>query len=303
LSAVAIAPRLRTLRASLRAERARFFGLDNLDERLLQHVPRRRGTFVELGAFDGLNQSNTAWLEANRGWRGVLIEAIPEAYEQCVRNRPLANVANCACVSDDYPDSTVEMVYSGLMSIVRGARSSDEDDHAWVSLGEELQQLERYTCTVLARTLTAVLDEHRLGHVDLLSLDVEGYEIEVLRGFDLDRFRPAQIVVEDSRDGEVGRYLTSRGYRKAADIAHARFTSDVLYERVGLSTRTDLLRQLVARWMYFARSFFRRLFARTRRVISSQTPGEGGLPGSASMRGTSVAAQAHEEGDSEARGL
>src|SRR5919198_879458 len=122
-------------RAGWPADR-RSFGLNDLDRRLWPHIRRRRGIFVELGAFDGLNQSNTAWLEAKRGWRGILIEPIPEAYEQCVRNRPRATVVNCACVSDDYSDPTVEMVYSGLMSIVRGARLSDECDEAWVSLGE-----------------------------------------------------------------------------------------------------------------------------------------------------------------------
>ena len=149
---------------------------------------------------------------------GDIIEAIPEAYEQCVRNRPLATVVNCACVSDDYAKPTVEMVYAGLMSIVRGARSGNEADEAWVSLGEELQQLERYTCRVPARTLSAVLDEQRLACVDLLSLDVEGYEVEVLSGFDLGRFAPHHIVVEESRGDEVDRYLTARGYRQVAVI-------------------------------------------------------------------------------------
>jgi len=205
--------------------------LDPLVERLLDYVCERRGTFVELGAFDGLSQSNTAWLETNRGWRGILVEPIPEAYEQCVRNRPLAGVVNCACVSDEYTEPTVEMVYAGLMSIVRGARSSHEADEAWVSLGEELQQLERYASTVPARTLSAVLDEHRLGCVDLLSLDVEGYELDVLRGFDLDRFRPRHIVVEVSRENGVDRYLTAQGYRQVDEIGRGKMTRDVLYER------------------------------------------------------------------------
>jgi FkbM family methyltransferase len=256
--------RLSLHRAKPPADPAHFFGVDGLDQRLLRHVRTRRGTFVELGAFDGVSQSNTAWLEGNRGWRGILIEPIPETYELCVRNRPLATVVNCACVSDEYADRTVEMVYSGLMSIIRGARSSDEADEAWVSLGEELQQLDRYTCTVPARTLTAVLDKHRLRCVDLLSLDVEGYEIDVFKGFDLERFRPHHILVEESGQGDVGRYLTDRGYRKVAELARGQLTSDVLFERSADTRRIDSLNRPLARWRFFSRAFFLRLFLRLR---------------------------------------
>ena len=239
---------------------------DGAAERLLGYVRERRGTFVELGAFDGLSQSNTAWLEANRGWRGILVEPIPEAYEQCVRNRPLATVVNCACVSDEYPEPTVEMVYAGLMSIVRGARSSEAADEAWVSLGEELQQLQRYVCHVPARTLSAVLDEHGLGGVDLLSVDVEGYEVDVLSGFDLERFAPRHIVVEESRGDHAERYLTARGYRKVREIGRGEKTHDVLYERSSGPRRGNAAwRPALARWRYLARTELRHLQSERRR--------------------------------------
>jgi FkbM family methyltransferase len=257
--------------ARARRNRRRFFGLDNVDKRLLPHIRKRRGTFVELGAFDGVNQSNTAWLEANRGWRGILIEPIPEAYEQCVRNRPLATVVNCACVSNKYSEPTVEMVYAGLMSIVRGARSSDETDEAWISLGEELQHVSRYTCVVPARTLTAVLDEYDFQRIDLLSLDVEGYEMEVLQGFDLDRFRPRHVLVEESRPDGIGRYLTTRGYRKVTEVARGRLTADVLYERAGDSRRgIEGFRRPLGEWKSLAGAVARRVLRVTRNGASSR---------------------------------
>ena len=48
---------------------------------------RTNGTFVELGAHNGLYTSNTAWFEAALGWRGVLIEASAKAFDELQRNR------------------------------------------------------------------------------------------------------------------------------------------------------------------------------------------------------------------------
>ena len=72
--------------------------------------------------------------------RGILIEPIPEVYEQCARNRPLATVVNCACVSDDYSEPTVEMLYARSLEVLafqrdssgRRSRLSRRCDDAWM---------------------------------------------------------------------------------------------------------------------------------------------------------------------------
>jgi hypothetical protein len=56
----------------------RSFGLNELDVKLANHIRFRRGFFVEVGGNDGISQSNTAYLERYLGWRGLLIEPIPE---------------------------------------------------------------------------------------------------------------------------------------------------------------------------------------------------------------------------------
>jgi hypothetical protein len=48
-----------------------------IEDRLASLFGNKRGTFIEAGANDGLAQSNTYWLENMRGWRGILIEAVP----------------------------------------------------------------------------------------------------------------------------------------------------------------------------------------------------------------------------------
>ncbi len=57
------------------------------------------GFFLEMGALDGLEISNTKFFEETRGWRGLLIEPNPVEYGKLFANRPDAigvNVAICA---------------------------------------------------------------------------------------------------------------------------------------------------------------------------------------------------------------
>ncbi len=68
---------------------------------------------------------------------------------------------------------------------------------------------------VPARTLDSILDEAGTPQAfDFLSIDVEGHEIEVLRGFAIDRWRPRLIMIEDHvGDLSKHRYLKNAGYR------------------------------------------------------------------------------------------
>jgi FkbM family methyltransferase len=204
------------------------FGLDELDRKLAAHLPETPGFFVELGGHDGINQSNTLYLE-RRGWRGILIEPVPEAYRRCRRNRPLAEVVNAACVAPDHEGATIDMTGVGLMSIVNGSRGSQAEDEAWIARGETLQQIRRHAVRVPAMTLSSILDSCDCGRIDLLSLDVEGFELQVLRGLDLTRHRPAYMLVEDSGTDGVAGYLRDHGYSEVVVLNERPHTRDVLY--------------------------------------------------------------------------
>lgn len=203
------------------------FGLDDLDLKLAEYITGDDGFFIELGAHDGLNQTNTLFFE-RRGWRGLLIEANPESYEKCVRNRPLSRVVHAACVAPDFQGDTVELTAVGLMSLVAGARGGGSDEEEWVSRGERLQGLVRKSCRVPTRTLTDICAATGVSTIDLLSLDVEGYELNVLRGLDFARFRPRFIAIEDSAVGEVQSYLEANGYIVVAVLNQRQFTKDIL---------------------------------------------------------------------------
>eukprot|EP00756_Hemistasia_phaeocysticola_P043601 Hpha_TRINITY_DN17184_c0_g1::TRINITY_DN17184_c0_g1_i1::g.146681::m.146681 len=58
------------------------------------------GTFIELGAFDGLTSSNTVLMESALGWGGILVEGHKGHYASAVTRRPRSHVFNAACSAE-----------------------------------------------------------------------------------------------------------------------------------------------------------------------------------------------------------
>ena len=184
--------------------------LNDLDTKLAPYLSIKNGVFVELGANDGFNMSNTYYLEKIRGWHGVLVEPIPEQYEKAKKRRPKSKVFNAACVDFDYTDPQVTMTYCDLMSLVQGAFKDPAREAEHIRKGNEIQGINSYTLSVPARTLTSILDESKVTHIDFLSLDVEGFEANVLKGLDFSRFAPDWILIEIRDKAEIDALLLPR---------------------------------------------------------------------------------------------
>lgn len=169
--------------------------LNDLDHKLKKYLNFENGFFIEAGGNDGLSQSNTYWFERFRGWRGILVEAVPDQARLCRENRPHADVVNAALVADA-ATQTVRIKAAKLMAFIPGTRSAEEEA-THLKLAMEVQQLETVSeLEVAATTLSALLEARGNPRVDFFSLDVEGYEIPVLQGMDLSRHRPRLILVE-----------------------------------------------------------------------------------------------------------
>ena len=203
--------------------------LDDLDRKLERHLDRDGGIFIEAGANDGVRQSNTYYFEKIRGWSGLLIEPVAELAAECRRNRR-SPVVEAALVAVEEPGAMVEIHVAGLMSTVTGALGGEDTTAAHVAAGLALQGLpDAGRRRVPARTLSGLIDEVGLAApIDLLSLDVEGAELDALRGLDLARHASRFICVEARDPAPVAAILGSR-YRLCEVLTASPTRSDLLF--------------------------------------------------------------------------
>ena len=214
-----------------------YSGLNGLDKKLIEVIKPlsvKHGYFIELGANDGLNQSNTYKLQKDFGWSGLLIEPSPIQFAKCVKSRTFANIPaiKCAaCVPFGYVDKFVEIEEANLMSVAKGLNVSNYDAISHADIGKQFlaDSRLRYQYGAIARTLTSLLDEVKApDSIDLLSLDVEGNELAVLQGLDFNRYKPKWILVE-VRSPEIEAYLNNFSYRKHSLLTENESYADVLF--------------------------------------------------------------------------
>jgi FkbM family methyltransferase len=182
---------------------------------LFRNVPESK-FYVEIGANDGVSQSNTKYLELYDGWKGILIEPIPNVFKKLTKNRGSNNFfENKACCSFDFKSSQMKFLYANLMSVSIDGESDvkDRQEHAQIG-GDALNPGEKsYEFTAIAATMNSILSKNGAPkQINFLSLDVEGLEIEVLKGIDFQVYTFDYICIETRSFDIIEKYLCERDY-------------------------------------------------------------------------------------------
>jgi FkbM family methyltransferase len=170
---------------------------------------RRDGRFLDVGANDGQTMSNTLALERYLGWSGVCVEADSEMAERCRANRPGSRVVTAAAWSGR-ETLTLSRPGSGDRLLTRIAGLPGNADYFVADFETTLDQV------VEAAPLADLLLEDETWF-DYFTLDVEGAELQALRGIDWDRTQFGFLNIEHGhRPGMVDtltQFMRERGYQ------------------------------------------------------------------------------------------
>jgi len=170
-------------------------------------------TFIDIGCNHPLTHNNSHFFQVNQGYRVVAVDALREAGELWREHRADADFVECA-VGAGNGEVSFEVVegsdFASMFSAVSGA-SHHQVAGACV------------TRTVKVRRISEILGERDIRCAGIVSLDVEGYELQALQGMDFDNFFAYVFIIENNSNLGTGSNLLrdlmiSKGYRYFARI-------------------------------------------------------------------------------------
>jgi FkbM family methyltransferase len=180
--------------------------------RILKLPNDYKGFYLDIGAYHPFSDSVTLLLY-DQGWEGICVDMSVNSIKLFEENRP-RDVLVCAAAGE--ADGTVEAYFLG-----------DEISVSNTCDAGEAARLRKIGKTLVARTVPVLSPNTILARyaphrhsIDFVNIDVEGFELAVLRGLDLERYRPSVVALEiHAKDvlsalaSDVSSYITSKGYR------------------------------------------------------------------------------------------
>jgi FkbM family methyltransferase len=160
---------------------------------------RTVGFFIDVGANEPIRGSQT-WLLEQKGWEGTLIEPNPELCKALRRQRTKCRVVEAAMCAPE------EVGGADLHLGVSSGHSSVCPTHEHALTGQVVR--------VKMQTLDSVVESLGVRQIDFVSIDVEGLELHVLKGFNLKRWLPSLILLEDHfYNYRLHQHMVEQGYK------------------------------------------------------------------------------------------
>lgn len=165
---------------------------------------KQNGYFIDVGATDGIDISNTYLLEKKYDWNGICIEPQEFYYKDLIKNRD-CHTDNSLLFSEKGKLFDFSLTNNGLAGITDYI---DAHHHA-----KNSKQTKKTTDTL--NNLLIKFNAPR--YIDYMSLDTEGSELEILKGIDFDKYKFGIMNIEhnnvEPRRTDIRKFLENKGYK------------------------------------------------------------------------------------------
>ena len=145
----------------------------------------------------------------DNGWRCICIDPNPKFVKQ---HKNLGNEIYQFACSFEEKNSTFKIVDSNW-----GSNCEENNGLAYSALDIKYEMVSNFSIIeipVKVITLNSLLEELNINKIDFLSVDTEGWEIEVMMGFNIDTYHPKAVILENLLyDESYVKYMTERGYK------------------------------------------------------------------------------------------
>ena len=169
---------------------------------------KENGFFIEIGASDGIEFSNTYLLETQYKWNGICCEPIPKIFDELVKNRPNSICYNKAVYNKSGLILNFDIANDSHM--LSGISEHIDTYRSFVDNNKDTIQIESISLLDLLNNANAP------SFIEYMSLDTEGSEFEILKNFDFEKYTFGLIDVEhnyiEPRRTEIKNLLLSKGY-------------------------------------------------------------------------------------------
>ena len=190
-------------------------GEDKIIEFILAYLGENKGlTYLDIGCNNYKNLNNTYGLY-KKGIRGVLIDANPIFIEDVKRYRPEDTVLNCGIG----PKKSKEMIFyivniDGLSSFDLGIIEEAKKQNISIEIENKVK--------VPVYTLDDIYINYFATVPTIVSLDVEGIELDILKSSDFEKYRPVIFIIESieysgsklalTKREEILNFMREKGY-------------------------------------------------------------------------------------------
>lgn len=198
-----------------------FYSQCGQDALLLNHFyklitkPGFPKTFVDVGCNHPTKHNNSCFFERHMGFKVLGVDALPVHQQAWTDQRPETELVITAVGKEEGTVEFEEVAQlkgnqNDMLSSVRGASS-------------KAKSLDRRIVNVPVTTLTHILRSRQCFSVGIMSIDIEGYEMQALLGLDFQAIKINIIILENNTgsvfgDDKIRVYLIENGFRYFARI-------------------------------------------------------------------------------------